>query len=374
MTTCQKQPPSAVSWWDELLPLAASEGTCLSGYHNLNYVHRLPPHLAESAGLAQDTRVKVRTPRSGSLKVVERVWPDEDVVLDALAGVDGIADTPRCFARQDGFSVHEYVEGTPLSRLCGPGKPVDPRYLDLITGQLAAFTRGPAADLPPLPKGWARDQDCGTFLRERAEFAEREVRARNWREFGALFTALGVPANALRGLRDRTPEMAPRPFALLHADLHRDNLIVRNDGDLCLVDWELAMWGDPLHDLAVHLVRMRYPAYQEADVIERWQRDVAKVRREAGLGLDRDLPAYIAYERAQSLFADTMRIARALGPQPDPGLVGTGVALVRDALQVAAEPLRLRGLPTLTEVERILLGWCRRPVTATRAPSTSTVR
>ncbi|MGJ3560123.1 phosphotransferase family protein [Streptomyces sp. INA 01156] len=77
-----------------------------------------------------------------------------------------------------------------------------------------------------------------------------------------LFVALGVPEDALTGLAGRIPAMARRSYSLLHTDLHRDNLIVSSGGDppLICVDWELATYGDPLHDLATHLVRMRYRA------------------------------------------------------------------------------------------------------------------
>ncbi|MFI9106284.1 aminoglycoside phosphotransferase family protein [Streptomyces fildesensis] len=377
LTTGRDRLLSAAGEWDGLRRLATDQGTCMSGYHNLNHVVEIPSHLAELLGIPPATKVKLRTPRSDSLTVVERVWSDEGAVLDALAGLPGIADTPRCFARRDGFSVHEYVEGATLSQLCSPGKPLEDRFLDQIVEQLAAFTRVPAAALPPLPARWARDGDSRAFLRGRADFAEREVRARNWSEFGSLFTELGVPEDALRGLRDRLPAMASRPFALLHADLHRDNLIVREgSGELCLVDWELAMWGDPLHDLAVHLVRMRYPPEQEREVIERWRCAVGAATPRAVRGLDADLPAYLGYEHAQSLFADTLRIARALAPNPEPGRVEAGASLVRGALLVAEEPLRLVGVPTLTEVARALVRWCRRadrhaaPVTAGRGPST----
>jgi hypothetical protein len=179
--------------------------------------------------------------------------------------------------------------------------------------------------------------------------------------FGSLFTELGVPEDALRALRDRLPVLTPRPFALLHADLHRDNLIVREDtGDLCLVDWELAMWGDPVHDLAVHLVRMQYPPEQELEVVERWRWSVERVRPDAARGLAADLPTYRAYEHAQSLYADTLRIARALGPDPERGRVAADAVLVRGALLVAEEPLRLDRVPALTDVTRALADWCRR--------------
>lgn len=339
---------------------AETFGRRVTGFHNLNYVIDLSPSMAGTLGLAPGTPVKVRVPLDRAMKVVERVWTDEGDVLTRLDQAIGIRNTPRFFAGSAGFSVHEYVPGQALSDICPPGKPLDPRCLDALIEQLAGFTQVSRDELPPLPRDWAEPGDTRGFLRDRAAFAERVVRVPNWTEFAGLFAALEVPANALRVLRDRIPALRPRPFSLLHADLHRHNVIVRDDGDLTVIDWELAMWGDPLYDLAIHLVRMRYPAHQRAEAIERWRRAVSRVRPEAAEGLDRDLPVYVAYERAQSLFADTLRVAWGLVGQPGPGLVGAGVSRVRSALHMAAGPLRLGRVPTRTEVERALLTWRRR--------------
>lgn len=349
-----------------LLLDAAAFGHRMTGFHNENYVIDLSAHAATLLGLDPGTPVKVRVPLDPTLKVVERAWADEGVLLDALHRTPQVSGTPRCHAGLEGFSVQEYIPGLALSELCASGKPVDPLVVDAIVDQLARFTEVVAADLPLLPPDWCADGDSLGFLRARVDFVERKVRAANWAEYGGLFASLEVPANALRWFRDRIPPLRPRPFGLLHADLHRHNVIVRDDGGITLVDWELAMWGDPLHDLAIHVVRMRYPAHQQPEVIHRWQQAVGRVRPEAAAGLERDLPVYVAYERAQSLFADTLRVAHSLGAHPEPGLVGEGVSRVRAALHVAAGPLRLRRVPARAEVERALVGWVRRRAAAER--------
>ena len=47
-------------------------------------------------------------------------------------------------------------------------------------------------------------------------------------------------------------------IALCHCDVHRKNIIVSKDGHLYIIDWELALIGDPLYDLAIHFQKMRY--------------------------------------------------------------------------------------------------------------------
>jgi aminoglycoside phosphotransferase (APT) family kinase protein len=355
LTTCQEGLSPAA--WAELREDAVRLGSCLAGFHNHNYLLGGRDRSRALTALGVDTPVKVRVGRQDAMKVVERPWPDEGAVLRSLRATGVLPNLPRYFAGSAHTSVHEFVPGTTLAAVCPPGKPVDAIHLDSLIAQMAQFTRVPKDALPRLPRGWAADGDGRAFLRDRAEFADREVRGANWADMAPLFAALEVPANALRALRRRIPALRPRPFALLHGDLHRHNVIVRDDGaGLTLVDWELAMWGDPLHDLAIHLVRMRYPADQRWEVVERWR---AAVRPESAHGLDRDLPVYITYERAQSLFADTIRAARSLGAHPAPGTVGSAVSRVRNALHLAAGPLRLNRVPSRTEVERALLNWAR---------------
>lgn len=341
----------------DLRAQALRSGEVLAGFHHDNYRLTGPATAAVLPGWRPDAPVKVRVGRRATLQVVERPWPHEGEVLRALRAADLVPNTPEFYDGQDDVSFHEFVPGRTLADVCPPGKPVDEFHVEAIIDQMARFTRVPAAALPALPAGWAADGDTRSFLRDRADFAERRVRVPHWPGTAALFTALEVPAGALRALRDRTPALTARPFGLIHGDLHRHNIIVREDNrGLTVVDWELAMFGDPVHDLAIHLVRMRYPADQRWDVVERWR---AAVGPRTARGLDQDLPVYLNYERAQSLFADTIRAAWSLDGTPAPGAVGAAVARVRNALHLAAGPLRLNRVPSRTEVERALLGWVR---------------
>lgn len=346
----------AATAWDALRADVLRVGSGLSGFHNVNYLLSKAAGHATMFGVDSATPLKVRVSRH-TLKVVERSWADEGDILKALHWTTLSANTPRYYAGYGDMAVHEFIPGTALSEVCPPGKPLDPLYLVSLIRQFGRFTRVTAEELPPLPRGWAQPGDSTAFLRDRADFAEREVRRANWKDFARLFAALEIPADALRLWRDRVPAMQPRPFALLHGDLHRHNIIVRDDGELSILDWELAMWGDPLHDLAIHLVRMRYPAWQRWEVVERWR---TAVRPEAAVGLDRDLPVYVAYERVQSLFADILRAATGLAAEePQPGRVGAAVSRVRNAIHLAAGPLRLNRVPSRPEVERALLDWVR---------------
>jgi aminoglycoside phosphotransferase (APT) family kinase protein len=227
-----------------------------------------------------------------------------------------------------------------------------------LLAQMAQVRR--ATDLPALPAAWPTNfTDGQSFLSTLAHLADLQVRQPNWPGFGGLFAALGIPEDALIRLAERVPVMARRPYSLLHGDLHRDNLIMPYNGDppLICVDWELATYGDPLHDLATHLVRMQYPDHQWPEVINAWAEAMHEIRPAAVSGLAKDLRHYVDFERAQSVYPDIMRAARSLQESFTQKSLDEATAEVRRALEAAAEPLRLGSVPSEREIEQALFRW-----------------
>lgn len=264
--------------YDTFVRLAKQHGLMSRGHHNRNYVLPLTEAMARHVSCDPGTSVIVRTRRAEALPVVIRTWREPDI-LRAVEGT--LPHVPRCVASRAGTAVHSYVDGLPLSAICPNGKPVDGVLVKAMVGLLAQMSRVRREALPPLPDGWPRsNKDSQGFLRTLAHLTDRQIRRPNWSEFGGLFAALGIPEDALVRLADRVPVMARRPHSLLHTDLHRDNVIVtyRGEPPLICVDWELATYGDPLHDLATHLVRMRYPESQWDEVVDAWADAVQTAR------------------------------------------------------------------------------------------------
>ncbi|MFG2354227.1 phosphotransferase [Streptomyces sp. NPDC048521] len=338
----------------EFVARAVASGPERGGFHHRNHVVPLTEPVAGLLGREPGTPVTVRVPRADAVPVVVRTWRSEPEILRAL---HGLLPVPECLAEGEGYAVHSFVDGAVLADVCGPGKPVDGPLLKDLAALLASIVqvRGPA--LPPLPAEWPRNHtDSQGFLRTLAHLADRQIRRPNWSRYGGLFVALGVPEDALLRFADRVPAMTRRPYGLLHGDLHRGNLVLPSAGDAPLhcLDWELAGYGDPLHDLAVHLVRMRYPDHQWHTAVDAWAEAVRRVRPAAVAGLTKDLPHYVAFERAQSLYADVVRAARALEDSFDRRSLERATGVVRAALRSAAEPLRLGRVPEEDEIERVL--------------------
>jgi aminoglycoside phosphotransferase (APT) family kinase protein len=342
-----------------LVACARDEGEFSRGHHNLNHV--VQPSGAVSArlpALRGHERVTIRQRIGDALPVVIRTWQDEAEILDALRGV--LPHVPQCLVRHGDMTVLSYVQGAPLSTICPNGKRVEPHLISALAGLLAVMTQVRRKDLPPLPPSWPRNgRDSRAFLRALAMATEEQIRKRNWSKFGGLFATLGIPEDAMVRFAERVPTMNSRPFSLLHTDLHRDNVIFSYDGDppLICVDWELATFGDPVHDLATHLVRMDYPPAQWSEVLDAWRTAMDQRCGDAVQGAERDLKHYVDFERAQSDYPDVMRAVTSLGDKFDQRELDAATHAVHRALVVAEIPLRLKSVPDEQAIEGMLFRW-----------------
>ncbi|MFI1723261.1 phosphotransferase family protein [Streptomyces sp. NPDC020489] len=342
------------------MSLARRQGQETGGHRHRGYLLPLSDEVAPLVGRAAGTPVTVRIPRVDALSLATRTWQDETAVLRAVKDV--LPGVPDCLVAGDGFALHSHVDGPSLSALCGgEGKPVDARYVEALTGVLADLTQVRRGALPALPSHWpGNHSDSQGFLRTMAVAAHQQIVHPNWPAFGGLFAALGIRYDAMLRLAERVPAMSRRPFGLLHGDLHRENVIVVQDDDVTrvvLIDWQLASYGDPLYDLANHVVRTRYPLHQRQEVVDAWAAAVQRVRPPAGNNLHRDLRHHLAFEEARSVFSEVMRAARQLQGSTDQETLDEATGQVRRALEAAAPPLGLGSVPDEQEIERILFRW-----------------
>jgi hypothetical protein len=392
----------------------------LAGYHREWYVVRPEGELTRLG------RVKIGEPREGVLWFDRRYFASEDELLLELArlgvpqvppvhqvgssvtggapGTPGTLGTPEMPETPDACGTpgmrgtprtvfHGFIEGRTLEALCPSGRPVEASQMRQIMERFASLCRVRPGDVRARRldrRGVAGDIGGGGahFLSELIDFTRERAYLARLPRFGRLFERLGIPSDAL-GPRSRlaheAARLADRPRCLLHGDLHRANLIVDPSGRLWTIDWELASFGDPLYDLATHLYLMDYPPAQHAEVIEQWQQTVAPLLPGADTQLAADLPRYLDYKRAQSVFTDVVRQAVALteaaGSSPSGSIdvsagistgVSTGIStrvsadgfsddfadrlgrtakLVHDVLLRAAEALELTEVPSPGAIE-----------------------
>lgn len=331
----------------------------VSGHHNTNVIMPVGRPLALLLGMPSgEVLAKFRTPLP-AIEVVPRLWRRESEVLRVVG--ERLSEVPKCLADFGEWSLHGYLAGRALAEVVPDGERIGRRRLSALADFFARLADIPEGALPPVPADWPGSGDSQGFLGRLAQFTEQRVHQSNRPRFGSLFDALGIPGDAVDRYRDSVPTLAARPFALLHTDIHRSNVLATPgpDGErLVVIDWELALYGDPLHDLATHLVRMEYDDKERGLMIGMW----ASAMRRTGhadmtVELKRDLRTYVGFEYVQSLYPDVMRTALELPDEPARRHVVRAAERVCRALRRASGPLGLDGLPHEREVREALLDW-----------------
>ncbi|MGI5251643.1 phosphotransferase [Actinacidiphila glaucinigra] len=350
----------------------------LKGHHHEAYAVRLPP----GSPLGDRFRwLKLREPREHAFWYDHRCFASEEQLVLELGGrvprVPKVVDVGELVEDAPaGVTFVEFVEGRTLGDLTSSGRSVPRRYREKLIEFFGSLVSVDAAGVRAdrvcgnepgqLPFG---GNDSTSFLgnligHTRGVFGEgRPV-------LDPLFDALAIPDALLETLPDALGNLTRRPFALLHGDLHRENLVVDGKGELWTIDWELARIGDPLYDLATHLHLMRYPRRQERQMVRGWRKAVGDSLPGASDAVARDLPRYLAYKRVQSVYTDVMRGAMAVSwaPEDGPGqrevvthaVTSIAAALTRARRGEDGTGLRHVGLRTVATPERIreeLLRW-----------------
>lgn len=317
----------------------------LKGYHHETYVLSLP---------GGPGPVKLREPRSTSLWFDRRCFQSEEELLRGLKGrIDRVPDVVDV----EGMGLQTFIEGRTLgAHRWRWGRRVPEAVFEQIVALFRQMVPITAETLHVerrcSPQDAPEDGDTDGFLKRLVVFVEEQVYAANREQFGGLFEELGVRDASLVRLGRSVAGLSERPFCLLHADLHRENFILDRRRGLWTIDWELAMVGDPLYDLATHLYLMRYPADQEDRMIREWCEVVESVRPGSSRGWQRDLRVITDFKRAQSVYTDTIRAAMSL--HDETGLRWAALPRVagklHDVLTAAAGPLGLEDVPGRREI------------------------
>ncbi|WP_406496138.1 aminoglycoside phosphotransferase family protein [Streptomyces sp. NBC_00846] len=348
----------------------------LNGYHHETYAFPLP---ADDGSGAQ-TWWKCRYPRAGLLRFDLRRFASEEALLGALQG--RVTRIPVLVERR-GISLYSFIEGRTLGEVCPLGTPLSRRHLNQLGGLFRELTSvdvdetGFAGSAGAGGLSAGREDDPAAFLTRLIGFTEYHVYRRHLPRYGSLFAELGVHGAALDRLRREAARLTPRPFTLVHGDLHRENFIVDADGDLWTIDWELAMVGDPLYDLATHLHLMGYPQKESERVTGLWCEAVESARPGASAGWERDLPVLLKYKQVQSVYTDVIRTALAPGQGqgqgrgPGPRLPARAPGRIREVLAAAAIPLELARVPTSRQVRTAYENWFMSQAPTTTSPATA---
>lgn len=320
-------------------------------------------------GIHRDSWAKVCVPQSGVFRYDRRCFASEEDLLVFLA--DRIPRIPRVIDPDPELPVHTFIKGRTLGRLSGERGRVDILYVDQIMDLFESLARIDTHEIT-LERVCGHERrehrwgDSNFFYRGLLEFIRASAYETEVTPFRALLADFGVSRKLLRDLERRSRGLTDRPFALLHGDLHRENMIVDADKNLWTIDWELARIGDPLYELATHLYLMRYPEDQERVVVDRWKIRMEAAHEGAADGADADLPHYLAFKRVQSAHTDLMRAGLRLAfladgsPELPRAAAAAADVIVGVLKAVEGDGLSLgRPAPSVGEAQDALLAWRR---------------
>ncbi|MFF0553163.1 phosphotransferase family protein [Streptomyces sp. NPDC004311] len=287
--------------WLELYGRALAADEAAAGYYNRNV--GLP---------SPNGKVNVRIPLEAADVMDVRLWREEDVLARIRPYVARVPEL-RHVSEDPPFQVHHFIEGRVLDSFSPRGTPVPDNVLSDVVTLMDQLVRIPQEMAPDVPDHWPASGDSSGFGRLLASLT-RDVHATYRQEYREAFAELGIPSDPLAVVEPRWDSLTSRPFAVLHADLHRKNMIV-TDGATWFLDWELALWGDPMYEIGIHFHKMDYPEEQRDAVFKRW-RDLLPARFTAGPVNDLDL--YMAHERIKSAIVDTVRYSKQLAAAARP--------------------------------------------------------
>nr|WP_083905772.1 phosphotransferase [Nocardia transvalensis] len=294
--------------------------------------------------------VNVRIPIEGADVMDYRQWPEPQVlavVASRVTSVPALHWVSVCPA----YQIHEYIDGEVLDQLAPRGRPL-PAHVPSDVARLFAQLRAiPREALPYAPGGL--DDDPQRFAR-RVWGASRQAYRDHRSSFHHLFRRLRIPADPFEPLDESCNSLQARQFRLTHGDLHRKNMIIR-DGETVFLDWELALYGDPLYDVAIHLHKMNYLPAERERFVAAW---TAAEPDAAHSGWEHDVEIYLAQARVRSAVLDAVRYAKIIadgGCAPDSERL-----LVRKLAQKLQEAAPVWELPPAideAEVDAALRGW-----------------
>ncbi|MFI9413314.1 phosphotransferase [Nocardia gamkensis] len=272
---------------------ALSRSQSAAGYYN---------HNVRVDGIAG--AVNVRIPVEGADAMDLRQWP-EPAILIAIEPFVTSAPKLRWESVRPAYQIHDYIDGDLLDRLAPRGVPVPAHVPPDVAALFAELRRIPRELLPPIESDG--DDDPAGFARRLSAVTAR-VHRESSAEFGELYRRLGVPDRPLERIVASWDTLEARPFRMVHADVHRKNMIVRN-GRVVFLDWEFALYGDPVYDVATHLHKMGYLPQEQDAFLAEW----IAAEPEAATGeWRRDLQTYLDHERVKSVIVDAVRYSKVL--------------------------------------------------------------
>ncbi|MFA5591874.1 MAG: aminoglycoside phosphotransferase family protein [Micavibrio sp.] len=289
--TAPRFPSLSDEQWSALAA-EAGKGKKLAGHYNDNYRFDY-----------EGQPLLFRFPRPDEPQMDPR--PFNEVPLMRLLTESGLAIQPLVYAAPSRkFSVYEFITGATLDDLTPSGSKLSEEVKSSIAAFYGAFSRLDQTGYGDLlAHDWPTKGPGLTFFEKILEKAWR-IQDKYQLTHSSYYEFLGLPADPYSSFLAKGSKLRARPWQLIHTDIHRGNMVVRPDGNVVVIDWELAMYGDLLYCIAAHLHRMMYNPAERAEMAERIKNALPESYHDR---YEEDLKFYLDYEALKSVITDTVR-------------------------------------------------------------------
>lgn len=311
--------------WNRIQAGENLERRC-SGFYNDNYTALTP----------EGELVIFRVPRVIEFDLEPRQFLEGDLLRWLVGRVSGIPVVSYIDPKHR-FQIHRFVDGQTMQQRY----PTRVRLPEAFIPRIAQFISEvfAAGEPPPdvrLPTSSFHSANAGVFFGRLIEWENRIWARRNSRH-AAFFEWIGVTSSPFRIAGQMMEKIdGTRALRLCHGDNQKFNLMVSHAGELCLLDWELALWADPVWELATHTHRMHYLPEDEHDLLE----DLLDMGAVHHRDLE-DLEAYFTLESIKSIVNDGIRYVDASVEGVADDLVWTFAREYERKLALAAQKIPL---------------------------------
>lgn len=282
--------PSSPEEWD-ILVIKAQAQRSLNGFNNYNYV----VHIGGEAW------VKIRVPIPNRDEMDLRLLP-ENLIQKYL--YDNNMNVPNVIHVSDKqlYQIQEYLPVPVVDDLFPRGSKLPQYFISDIVEFYSKLFELPFDWLQPYLKGWVTEGNTDGFFEQILMVTDR-IYEKYFPHYHELYNQLGIPEAPVTKFRQFIHRLKHRPFAICHSDIHRKNcLLVENT--IWVIDWELALIGDPCYDISVHLSKMLYQPEEEEYFLELISK---KINNKFLNGFYDDYNLYKNHEYFKSVIVDTIR-------------------------------------------------------------------
>jgi thiamine kinase-like enzyme len=268
---------------------------CYKGYYNHNYFIQ---HNGQ--------KYVLRVPQTNCDIMDIRVIPEAEVLH--FVNKSSIPSPRLIYSDpQEKFYLHGFIDGHLVNDLYYFHKPL-PNYFPRILGKQmqVLHSLNISHDFPGYHHIIAKSPDTRGFYSYLINHVSNLYKGFR-RQYNLMYNSFMFPSDPFAAVAEDLMQINPREFVLCHCDIHRKNLLTTQPLQFIILDWEMALIGDPFYDIAVHFHKMGYSQPQKELFVASYYNYKDTEFYEKFLN---EIEIYVRLEQVKSAIVDSVRYSK----------------------------------------------------------------